>query len=99
MPRPTWNGAISFGLVNIPIKLYTAVSRKNVRFNQIDTRTGARVRQKRVSEADGQEVPYDGLAKGYEPTSGDYVLVSDDELASLDPEASRTIDIEEFVDL
>ncbi len=53
MPRPTWNGAISFGLVTIPIKLYTAVSRKSVRFNQIDTRTGARVRQKRVSEATG----------------------------------------------
>jgi DNA end-binding protein Ku len=99
MPRATWSGSISFGLVNIPIKLYTAVSRKNVRFHQIDSRTGARVRQKRVSEADGEEVPYEAMAKGYELASGQYVLVSEDELASLDPEASRTIDIEEFVEL
>ncbi|MDQ6696360.1 MAG: Ku protein [Actinomycetota bacterium] len=99
MPRATWSGSISFGLVNIPIKLYTAVSRKNVRFNQIDTRTGSRIKQKRVSETDGDEVPYEALAKGYELSSGNYVLVSEDELASLDPEASRTIDIEEFVEL
>lgn len=99
MPRATWSGSISFGLVNIPIKLYTAVSRKNVRFNQIDTRTGSRIKQKRVSEADGSEVPYEALAKGYELSSGNYVLVTEDEMASLDPEASRTIDIEEFVDL
>lgn len=99
MPRATWSGSISFGLVNIPIKLYTAVSRKNVRFNQIDTRSGSRIKQKRVSEADGEEVPYEALAKGYELSSGNYVLVSEDEMASLDPEASRTIDIEEFVEL
>ncbi len=99
MPRATWSGSISFGLVNIPIKLYTAVSRKNVRFNQIDTRTGSRIKQKRVSETDGDEVPYEALAKGYELSSGNYVLVSEDELASLDPEQSRTIDIEEFVEL
>ncbi len=99
MPRATWSGSISFGLVNIPIKLYTAVSRKNVRFNQIDTRTGSRIKQKRVSESDGTEVPYEALAKGYELPSGNYVLVSEDEMASLDPEASRTIDIEEFVEL
>ncbi len=99
MPRATWSGSISFGLVNIPIKLYTAVSRKNVRFNQIDTRSGSRIKQKRVSEADGEEVPYEALAKGYELSSGNYVLVSEDEMASLDPEASRTIDIVEFVEL
>ena len=99
MPRPTWSGAISFGLVSIPIKLYTAVSRKSVRFNQIDTRTGAPLKQKRVSEADGDEVTDGRLAKGYELPSGEYVLVSEDELAALDPKATRTIDIEEFVDL
>ena len=99
MPRATWSGSISFGLVNIPIKLYTAVSRKSVRFNQIDTRSGSRIKQKRVSESDGSEVPYEALAKGYELSSGHYVLVTEDELASLDPEASRTIDIEEFVEL
>jgi DNA end-binding protein Ku len=86
-------------LVNIPIKLYTAVSRKNVTFNQIDTRTSSRVKQKRVSEADGNEVPYDAMAKGYQLPGGQYVIVTEDELASLDPEASRTVEIEEFVDL
>jgi len=99
MPRATWSGAISFGLVNIPIKLYTAVSRKNVTFNQIDTRTNSRVKQKRISEADGTEVPYDAMAKGYQLPGGQYVIVTEDELAALDPEASRTVEIEEFVDL
>ena len=99
MPRAIWSGAISFGLVNIPIKLYAAVSRKTVSFNQLDCRTGARIKYKKVSAADGEEVPAEAIIKGYELSSGAYVTVGDDELASLDPEASRTIDIEEFVDL
>ncbi|HKA85125.1 MAG TPA: Ku protein [Acidimicrobiales bacterium] len=99
MPRAMWSGAISFGLVNIPIKLFTAVSRKNVSFNQIDTRTGSRIQYRKVSAADGGEVPSEAIAKGYQLPSGEYVLVGDDELAALDPEATRTIDIEQFVDL
>jgi len=99
MPRAIWSGAISFGLVNIPIKLYAAVSRKSVSFNQLDSRTGARIRYKKVSAADGEEVPSEAIVKGYELSSGEYVTVGDDELAGLDPLASRTIDIEEFVDL
>ena len=99
MPRAIWSGSISFGLVNIPIKLYAAVSRKTVHFNQLDSRTGARVKHKKVSAADGEEVPTEAIVKGYELASGEYVTVGDDELASLDPEASRAIDIEEFVDL
>jgi DNA end-binding protein Ku len=99
MPRAIWSGAISFGLVNIPIKLYAAVSRKTVHFNQLDSRTGSRIKLKKVSAADGDEVPSEAIVKGYELASGEYVTVGDDELASLDPEASRTIDIEEFVDL
>jgi DNA end-binding protein Ku len=98
MPRAIWSGSISFGLVNIPIKLYAAVSRKTVHFNQLDSRTGARVKHKKVSAADGEEVPTEAIVKGYELASGEYVTVGDDELASLDPEASRAIDIEEFVD-
>lgn len=98
MPRATWSGAISFGMVTIPVKLYTATGRLTVRFNQIDTRTGSRVRQRRVSEADGSEVPPEAIAKGYELASGQYVVVTEDELASLDPAASRTIDLVEFVD-
>jgi DNA end-binding protein Ku len=99
MPRAIWNGSISFGLVNIPVKLYSAVSRKTVRFNQIDAKSGARVKQKRVSADDGEEVPYERIVKGYELPSGEYVLITDDEIAALDPEAVRTIDIDEFVDL
>ena len=99
MPRAIWSGSISFGLVNIPVKLYSAVSRKTVRFNQIDTDTGARVKQKRVSALDGEEVPYERIVKGFELPSGDYVTISDEEMAALDPEAVRTIDIAEFVDL
>jgi DNA end-binding protein Ku len=99
MPRAIWSGAISFGLVSIPVKLFNAVSRKTVHFNQIDSRTGARIRYRKVSEADGEDVPAEAIVKGYQLSSGDYVLVGDDELAALDPEATRTVDIEQFVDL
>lgn len=99
MPRAMWSGAISFGLVNIPIKLFNAVSRKSVHFNQIDTRTGARIQYRKVSAADGEEVPSEQIAKGYPLSSGEYVLVGDDELSTLDPVATRSIDIEQFVDL
>ena len=99
MPRAIWSGSISFGLVNIPVKLFSAVSRKSVNFNQIDTKTGARIKMKRVSSVDERDVAYEDIVKGYELSSGEYVTVSDDELAALDPEAVRTIDIEEFVDL
>ena len=99
MPRAIWSGSISFGLVNIPVKLFSAVSRKNVNFNQIDTKTGARIKMKRVSSVDERDVAYEDIVKGYELASGEYVTINDDELAALDPEAVRTIDIEEFVDL
>jgi DNA end-binding protein Ku len=99
MPRAIWGGSISFGLVNIPVKLFSAVSRKTVHFNQLDSRTNSRIKQKRVSAETGEEVPYDQIVKGYELSSGSYVVVSDDELAALDPKAVRTIDIDEFVDL
>ena len=99
MPRAIWSGAISFGLVSIPVKLYNAVSRKNVSFNQIDSRTGARIRYKKVSDADGEEVPSEAIVKGYQMASGEYVLLDDAELSALDPEASRTVEIEQFVEL
>ncbi len=99
MPRAIWSGAISFGLVTVPVRLYSAVSRKSVRFNQLDSRTGARIKRRWVSALDGEEVDNDHLVRGYEITSGNYVTISDDELRSLDPEASRLIDIVEFVDL
>jgi len=99
MPRPIWSGAISFGLVNVPVKLYSAVKSKTVSFNQIDSRSGSRIKYQKVSAADGTEVPGEAIVKGYELPSGQYVLVDDAELAGLDPEANRTIEIEEFVEL
>src|SRR5919112_5808398 len=99
MPRAIWNGSISFGLVNIPIKLYNAVSRKNVSFHQIDTESGARIKMQRVSSKTGEEVPYERIVKGYELAPERYVLVEPEELDALDPEATHTIDIEEFSDL
>jgi DNA end-binding protein Ku len=94
-----WSGAISFGLVNVPVKLYSAVSRKNVRFHQLNGETGNRIQQKRVDPETGDEVPYDQIVKGFELTKDRYVVVTPDELETLDPEKSRTIDIEDFVDL
>ena len=99
MPRAVWNGSISFGLVTIPVKLFTAVSKKTVRFNQLDERTGSRIKLKKVSAADGEEVTNEHIVRGYEYAKGQYVLVDDDELQALMPKASRTIDIEAFVDL
>ena len=99
MPRVIWKGSISFGLVTIPVQLFSAVSRKNVRFNQLDAETGARVRYKRVSSADGSELPPERIVKGYELPSGDYVTVTDRELDELAPVAARTIDIDAFIDL
>jgi DNA end-binding protein Ku len=98
MPRAIWSGAISFGLVNIPVKLYSAVSRKTVRFHQIDAESGGRVRQKRVGP-DGDEVAYEQIVKGYEIGPDRYVTITPEELESLEPEKTRTIDIEDFVDL
>lgn len=99
MARSIWSGAISFGLVNVPVKLHSAVSPKDVRFHQIDRRTKSRVRQKRVSAATGEEVVYDDIVKGYELGPDTYVTISPEELAALDPKATRSIDIEDFVDL
>ena len=99
MARAIWSGSIGFGLVTIPVRLHSAISRKTVRFNQIDADTGVRVRQKRVSGLDGREVPSERIRKGYELASGDYVTVTEADLAALAPRASRTIDIDEFVDL
>lgn len=99
MPRPIWSGSISFGLVNVPVKLYSAKSERPVRFNQIDGRNGARVRQKRVNEVTGEEVDYADIVKGYEVSKGNYITITDDELASLAVEATHRLDLECFVDL
>jgi DNA end-binding protein Ku len=99
MARAIWSGAISFGLVNIPVKLYSAVSRKTVRFHQLDSEDNQRIQQKRVNPRTGEEVAYENLVKGYEVGPDRYVVITPEELEGLEPEKSRTIDIEDFVDL
>jgi DNA end-binding protein Ku len=99
VPRPIWSGAISFGLVNVPVKLYSATSSKDVRFHQLDGKSNSRIKQKRVSMATGEEVPYEDIVKAYEIAPDNYVTITPEELDALDPKATKTIDIEDFVDL
>jgi DNA end-binding protein Ku len=99
MPRAIWSGSVSFGLVNVPVKLLTATSPKDVRFNQLHDADHGRINQKRVCSVDGEEVDYAHIVKGYDLGGGRYVIIDPEELRSIDPEASRSIDIEEFVDL
>lgn len=99
MPRSIWSGSISFGLVNIPVKLYTAQSSKDIHFHQLHDKDGVRIRQKRVCPADDEEVPYEHIIKGYEIAPDQYVVIRPEELEALDPEATKTIDIEAFVEL
>jgi DNA end-binding protein Ku len=99
MPRSIWTGAISFGLVNVPVKLFSAVQRKNVRFNQLDSEGHSRIQMKRVNPATGEEVPYERLVKGYEVGPDRYVVVEPEELEALEPRRTRTIDILDFVEL
>jgi DNA end-binding protein Ku len=99
MPRAIWSGSISFGLVNVPVKLFGATSQKDVRFHQLHDEDGARIQQKRVCSKDGEEVPLEHIVKGYEVARDRYVLITPEELEALDPKATRTIDILDFVDL
>src|SRR3954469_10100266 len=99
MPRSIWTGAISFGLVTVPVKLYSAVNRKSVRFNQLNGRTGSRIAQKRVDASTGEEVIYEDLVKGYEIATDRYVVIEPEELDSVQPAKTKTIDIEDFVEL
>jgi DNA end-binding protein Ku len=99
MPRSIWRGAISFGLVNVPVKLYSAVSKKTVRFNQLHQKDQQRIQMKRWCPVEEQEVPYEEIVKGYEISPDQYVVITSEELEGLDPKKTRTIDIEDFVDL
>ncbi len=99
MARAIWSGSISFGLLNVPVKLYSAVSKQTVRFRELREGDGSRVRHKRVAEEDGEEVPYEQIVKGYEFAPDQYVVLSREELSALDPKKTRAIEVEDFVDL
>jgi DNA end-binding protein Ku len=94
-----WMGTLNFGLVSMPVKLYSAVTSKSVHFNQLHGADNARIQQKRVCSADGEEVPFEEVVKGYELAPERYVVIEDSELAGLAPEATRTIEIEDFVEI
>jgi DNA end-binding protein Ku len=99
MPRALWSGSISFGLVNVPVRLMAATKDKDIHFHQVDERTGARIRHKRVSEKSGREVDFERIANGIERDNGKWVVLTDEELSAADPERSHTVDIEAFVAL
>jgi DNA end-binding protein Ku len=99
MARAIWTGSISFGLLNVPVKLYSAVSKKSVSFRELRESDGSRVRHKRVAEADGEEVPYEEIVKGYEIAPDQFVTITREELEELAPKKTRAIEIHDFVDL
>src|SRR3954453_20156131 len=99
MARAIWSGSISFGLLNVPVKLYSAVSKQTVRFRELREGDSSRVKHKRVAESDGKEVPYEKIVKGYEYAPDQYVVLTKDELSDLAPQRSRAIEIQDFVDL
>ena len=99
MARAVWTGSLSFGLVNVPVALFSATEEKSIRFNQFQAGTPDRVRNKRVNERTGEEVAYQDIVKGYDLGGGEYVLVTPEEIASVAPGRSKTIDVSAFVDL
>jgi DNA end-binding protein Ku len=99
MARAIWTGSLSFGLVNVPVGLFTATDDKAIHFNQFQEGTSDRVRNKRVNESTGEEVPYSQIVKGYDLGDGQYVIVTPEELESVEPGRTREITITDFVDL
>lgn len=98
-PRSIWSGSISLGLVNVPVKLYSATAKKNIRFHQLHGADSVRLQQKRVCPADGQEVPYEDVVKGFEVARNRYIVITPEELDAVDPKSTGVIKIENFVDL
>jgi DNA end-binding protein Ku len=99
MPSAIWTGAISFGLVQVPVRLVGATKSKDVSFNQLEEGTNSRIRYRKVSETTGEEVPADKIVRGFEVSKGRYVVIEQDEIDALRPKGSHAIEIEEFVDL
>ena len=99
MARAIWSGSISFGLLNVPVKLYSAVARRNIALREIRESDSARIKHRRVAEGTDEEVPYEKIVKAYEITPGQYVPLSKDEMSALAPEKTRAIEVQDFVDL
>ena len=99
MARAIWSGSISFGLLNVPVKLYSAVARRGIALREIRESDSARIKHRRVAEGTDEEVPYEKIIKAYEITKDRYVPLSKDELASLDPKKTRAIEVQDFVEI
>jgi DNA end-binding protein Ku len=99
MARAIWSGSISFGLLNVPVRMYSAVARRNIALREIREKDSARIKHRRVAEGTDEEVPYDEIIKAYELTPGQYVPLTKDEMAALAPEKTRAIEVKDFVDL
>lgn len=99
MPQAIWSGAINFGLVTIPVKLFTAVRTDELSFNMLHAKDEGRIKYERVCSVDGKPVPWDEIVKGYEYEKGQYVILTDDDFKKVNPEATQSVDILEFVDL
>jgi DNA end-binding protein Ku len=99
MARPIWSGTISFGLVNVPVKAYSAVHDHAVHFHQLEKDTGARIRYEKVSATSGEAVPKEDIEQGFEVSKGHYVVVDAEELDDLRPRTTKTIEITDFVEL
>jgi len=99
MARAIWSGSISFGLLNVPVKLYSAVARRNIALREIRESDSSRIKHRRVAEGTDEEVPYDEIIKAYELTPGQYVPLTKDEMKALAPEKTRAIEVQDFVDL
>ena len=99
MARAIWSGTISFGLLNVPVRLYSAVARRNIALREIRESDSARIKHRRVADGTDEEVPYENIVKAYELSPGQYVPLSKDEMAALAPEKSRAIDVIDFVDI
>ena len=99
MARAIWTGSISFGLLNVPVRLYSAVARRNIALREIRDSDSARIKHRRVAEGTDEEVPYENIVKAYEITPGQYVPLDKDEMSALAPEKTRAIEVQDFVDL
>jgi DNA end-binding protein Ku len=99
MARAIWSGTISFGLLNVPVRMYSAVARRSIALREIRESDSARIKHKRVAEGTDEEVPYENIVKAYELSPGQYVPLSKDEMAALAPEKTRAIDVQDFVDI
>jgi DNA end-binding protein Ku len=99
MARAIWSGTISFGLLNVPVRLYSAVARRNIALREIRDSDSARIKHRRVAEGTDEEVPYERIVKAYELSPGQYVPLSKEEMAALAPEKTRSIDVQDFVEI